>query len=239
MRSYPEEILPNVDFLSQMDVDALAKEVEMACVVRSVAERPQIDDVLGVKVWVNDGILQTEDVLDMSSYLLGAKYQNSYLPFMDKSGKDWNRESVEELKEALADNNNWVYVDTKPTFPLMLKLSKLHLQSFPYLRSFDKVSLKTEFDAKYKIQEFYQKSGKEWEYHFLVKFQHTPSLLNYWHFEMKLSPSLDVFFQRKDKSKGWMKNIVKNFVEKFLINAIVEDEEEVAKVSESYYLKKA
>lgn len=239
MHSYPEEILPNENYLSQMDVDALANDVEMACVVRSVAERPQIEEVFGVKVWTNDSVLKSGDVLDMSSYLLGAKYQDSYLPFMDKSGRDWNGETAEELKVALADNNNWIYVDTKPAFPLMLKLSMLHLQSFPYQRTFEKMSLKNDFDEKYKIQEFYQKSDKEWEYRFMIIFQHAPSLLNYWHFEMKLSPSLGMLFERKDKSKGWMRIVIKDFVGKNLVNAIVTDEENVAQISDSYYLKKA
>lgn len=69
MSEYPVEILPHESYKAKMDVDSLASHEENACVVRRVAEKPQLDMVFGVMVFVNYGILQAKDVLDMSTYL--------------------------------------------------------------------------------------------------------------------------------------------------------------------------
>ena len=66
MPEYPLEILPHESYRAKMDVDSLVYQESDACVVRRVAEKPQLDNVFGVTVFANYGILQAKDVLDIS-----------------------------------------------------------------------------------------------------------------------------------------------------------------------------
>lgn len=235
MSEYPVEILPHELYKAKMDVDSLASNVENACVVRRVTEKPQLCMVLGVMVLINYDILQAKDVLDMSTYLLGARYQNVHLPFVDVSKRDWAGEKTEEIREVLSDTDNWAYIDA-PSFPLMIRLSKLHQQSFEYQRTFDSPKQKKEYEEKYKIRDFYTTNGKVF-YSFSIRFEHVPTLLNYWHFEMKLCPSLEEVFPRKSEKKAWMKLMINDFLQNQFVLALVEDEEDAAKIDSSYYLK--
>lgn len=237
MPEYPTEILPHESYKLNMDVDTLVSKVESACVVRRVAEKPILDKVFGVTVLVNYGILQAKDILDMSTYLLGAQYQNIHLPFVDTSKRDWKGETNEEIRGVLADANSWSHIDGA-SFPLMIRLSQLHQKTFEYPRTFESPKLKKEFEEKYKIKSFYAVDDKEAIYTFSIRFVHTPTLLNYWHFEMKLYPSMDVAFPRKEEKKKWMRKMVEDFLQKQFALALVEDEEDVAKIDETYYLKK-
>ena len=56
-------------------------------------------------------------------------------------------------------------------------------------------------------------------------------------FEMKLYPSMDVVFPRKEEKKKWMRMMVEDFLKKQFVLALVEDEEDVAKIDAAYYLK--
>ena len=236
MSEYPVEILPHESYKAKMDVDSLASHEENACVVRRVAEKPQLNMVFGVMVFVNYGILQAKDVLDMSTYLLGARYQNVHLPFVDASKRDWAGEKTEEIREVLSDTDNWSYIDA-PSFPLMIRLSRLHQQSFKYRRTFDSPKQKKEYEEKYKIRDFYATDDRTAFYSFSIRFEHMPTLLNYWHFEMKLCPSLEEVFPRKSEKKAWMKKMIDDFLQNQFVLAMVEDEEDAAKINSSYYLK--
>ncbi len=236
MPEYPTEILPHESYKLNMDVDALVSKEESACVVRRVAEKPQLEKVLSVPVFVNYGILQAKDILDMSTYLLGAQYQNIHLPFVDASKRDWKGETNEEIRDVLADANSWSYTDGA-SFPLMIRLSQLHQKTFEYPRAFDSPKLKKEYEEKYKIKNFYAIDDKNAIYSFSIRFVHTPTLLNYWHFEMKLCPSMDEVFPRKEEKKKWMRRMVEDFLQKQFTLALVEDEDDVAKIDAAYYLK--
>lgn len=236
MPDYPTEILPHESYKLNMDVDSLASKEEGACVVRRVAEKPLLEKVFGVTVFLNNDILQAKDILDMSTYLLGAKYQNSHLPFVDASKRDWKGETNREIREVLTDANSWSFIDGA-SFPLMIRLSQLHLKTFDYPRTFDSPKQKKEYEEKYKIKNFYAVDDKKAIYSFSIRFVHTPTLLNYWHFEMKLYPSIDVVFSRKEEKKKWMRKMVEDFLNKQFVLAIVEDEEDAAKIDASYYLK--
>lgn len=236
MPDYPTEILPHESYKLNMDVDTLVSTEENACVVRRVAEKPQLEKVFSVPVFVNYGILQAKDILDMSTYLLGAKFQNNHLPFVDVSKRDWKGEKTEVIRELLADANNWSYIDI-PSFPLMIRLSKLHQKTFEYPRTFDSPKLKKEYEEKYKIKNFYAIDDKKAIYSFSIRFVHTPTLLNYWHFEMKLCPSMDEVFPRTEEKKKWMRKMVEDFLQKQFAIALVEDEDDVAKIGAAYYLK--
>ena len=236
MPEYPLEILPHESYRAKMDVDSLVYHESDACVVRRVADKPQLDNVFGVTVFVNYGILQAKDVLDMSTFLLGAQYQNIHLPFVDASKRDWKGEKMEEIRGVLADANNWSYID-KPSFPLIIRLSQLHLKTFDYPRTFESPKQKTDYEEKYKINSFYAIDDKKAIYSFSIRFVHTPTLLNYWHFEMKLYPSMDVVFPRKEEKKKWMRMMVEDFLQKQFVLALVEDEEDVADIDAAYYLK--
>ena len=96
---------------------------------------------------------------------------------------------------------------------------------------------KTDYEEKYKINSFYAIDDKNAIYSFSIRFVHTPTLLNYWHFEMKLYPSLDEVFPRKEEKKKWMRMMVQDFLQKQFVLALVEDEEDVAKIDAVYYLK--
>ena len=74
-------------------------------------------------------------------------------------------------------------------------------------------------------------------YSFSIRFEHMPTLLNYWHFEMKLCPSLEEVFPRKSEKKAWMKKMIDDFLQNQFVLAMVEDEEDAAKINSSYYLK--
>lgn len=237
MPEYPLEILPCESYKAKMDVDALVSHENDACVVRRVAEKPLLENVFGVTVFVNYDILQAKDVLDMSTFLLGAQYQNIHLPFIDASKRDWKGEKTEEILGVLADANNWKFIGDSPSFPLMMRLSQLHLKTFDYPRTFDSPKQKKDFEEKYKIKNFYAVDDKRAIYSFSIRFVHTPTLLNYWHFEMKLHPSIDEVFPRKDEKKAWMRKMVENFLQNQFALALIEDEEDAAKIDSSYYLK--
>lgn len=236
MPEYPLEILPHESYRAKMDVDSLVYHESDACVVRRVADKPQLDNVFGVTVFVNYGILQAKDVLDMSTFLLGAQYQNIHLPFVDASKRDWKGEKTEEIRGVLADANNWSYIDA-PSFPLMIRLSRLHQQSFAYPRTFDSPKQKKEYEEKYKIRDFYATDDGKILYSFSIRFEHVPTLLNYWHFEMKLCPSLEEVFPRNTEKKAWMKKMIDDFLQNQFVLALVEDEEDAAKIDAAYYLK--
>ncbi len=235
MPDYPKQILPHESYKDRMDVDKIAEAEKDACVVRRVNEKPVIKEVFGVKLLDNCDILKHRDILDMSTNLLGGKYQNAYLPFVDKTNRDWNGERLADIEDVLQDESLWTYIDI-PFFPLMLRLSELHLHSFPYSRTFESQKLKKQFEEKYKIVDFYTKGDKGAEYSFTIRFHHSPTLLNYWHFEMKLYFSSDEVFPRKDAGRPWMKKILNDFVSKQFLHAMVDDEKYVAAIDVSYYL---
>lgn len=75
-------------------------------------------------------------------------------------------------KGVLADANNWSYID-KPSFPLIIRLSQLHLKTFDYPRTFESPKQKTDYEEKYKISSFYAIDDKKPFIHSLfVSFTH-------------------------------------------------------------------
>ena len=54
---------------------------------------------------------------------------------------------------------------------------------------------------------------------------------------MKLCPSLEEVFPRKSEKKAWMKKMIDDFLQNQFVLAMVEDEEDAAKINSSYYLK--
>lgn len=227
--SYPKEIIPNVKYVIQINIDKLINEMDFYICRRLKGCLDENTIVFNGKKRLRlDAI---ENIINMSTNLLGAKFDaNKHIQFSPtgEARNDWDGRKIEfpHYSESFQIIANCSYVAYKGR--------KLHNIPFPYLKNlsnYEKKKAKVLGIDLGKIN-----ASNEYQCMGTIRLAHKPTMLNYWHVVMDLYPQ-DSNDPISDKSSRWKKNMVSFVLEKILTVDFEVNPNNISKIRKSFYVK--
>ena len=211
---YPSDIIPQSGFKLSIDIDGLLNAQSDILFSRRIDKDVLDCEYFGGKIMVESEDI-TDDYKNLSLNLLGGLFENEkHLHFRQmKPGTDaWDGKDVDMEKYSTC------FEIKRPCFPIYLKAIDLHNQKFPYRRHIGKLKDYNDIQNNIIDRTLDVFHGED-DYTFegTVKIVHSPTMLNYWHFEVKGVPE-DSKGQSLEKTKSkWQKNFFRAIGEDLIL----------------------
>lgn len=229
---YPAEIIPQSGFKLSINIDDLLLAQSDIVLSRRIDKDVSECDYFGGKIMVESEDI-VDDYMDLSLNLLGGLFENEkHLRYRQlKPGtNDWDGKDVDLEKYSTC------FEIKQHCFPIYLKALDLHNQKFPYKRS---IGRQKEFNDIQKniVDRTLDVFHGEDDYTFegTVKIVHSPTMLNYWHIEVKGIPE-DSKGKPLEKSKStWQKNFFRAIGEDLILVKYTTECKAIAKIKEEFF----
>lgn len=198
---YPKRILPNVKYVVSIDVDNLLDKVGGFFLSRRISG--SIEE--NVCVFAGRRRLRVEAlgrIPDMSLNLLGGKFiekrHNKYRQF-NQAAKEWGGERV-YLKDFIGQ-----YEEIDNCSSVAYRGRDLHRVAVPYKKAVNKKEKEKLKCRGINLDRF--ADSDEVCLQGIIKLEHKPTMLNYWHMVMDLFPQDEEIPIKRDDA-AWKKNMV-------------------------------
>lgn len=237
MCEYPIRILPKKQYVKRIDIDNLYAMCQESLLVR----RLDCDGIpfhyIGGRKLLNEGVIG-DDVLDWSTNLLGGEFKIEDICWrqLGKGIADWNDEDVN-----ICDYDG-SYELTNLTNCVFISLCCLHNQIIPYRRKFGSrkdleqySEITSEFDKNVMAQ---WNADNELECHATITVEHKPTMLNYWHMTIEISPKdFDAPIPRDSKKNKSLKKRVKEALHMHILSNVICDVTHIEDIPKTLYVK--
>lgn len=180
--------MPKQGYKPRMDVNDILKSVEILAVVRRSPYALEFREEDGVKRLSEDCI--TDEVFNYSMNLLGNVFNVDEHLQIRQTGigrKDWDGVTMLSDEDALKNSED------VPAFPIYFMVKDLQNVKIPYTKVIEKQSeydelQKTSNALGRKIAEQTWEKGKPMHLEGLLRVNHIPTNLNYWHVTLDIYP---------------------------------------------------
>lgn len=219
---YPSSLIPKSCWLHRIDVNKLVGVDVDAYVARRIeGEKDEcIDTELGPEnAFLNAKALGNSDVPNMSLSLLGTLFKTGDLRFRQTGDamKDWDGKRVES--KPLIEG--FVHECEKEWFAVAWDVKGLHEQLVPYKKEFSREKDYNKFIQEInRVTEVIKMEFSEYKdsvapLEATTRLQHSPTLLNYWHFVFDIYPMGSDTPLRDIKPK-WAENLAEKTLKQCL-----------------------
>lgn len=213
---YPESIMPQNNYMTALDVDALNSQLQAVYMARRLEGQPY--HIMGGEKILDDEAI-SEDVIDWSVCLLGGKFQVEDLKWrqLGEATVSWKGENVK------LEDFSGCYELKEDITPLYLEMRKFHNVSVPYQR---------QFGSKQDVLKYQSKTGEpsneeieSWDKvsplkcREIITVTHAPNKLNYWHMMVQARP-LDMEYPINRNKKGTLKKNVRSALRLYILNSV-------------------
>ena len=199
---YPKSILPNVEYVVKIDIDDLLEKVGEFVVSRRIngSVDDNVDDFAGQRRLRIEAL---GSIPNMSLNLLGGKFiEKKHTKFrqLDEATNEWDG------KEVLIEDYAGKYEELDNGASISFRGKDLHRIAVPYKKTI------TDKGEKEKLRRLgldldRLADNNEVNLEGVIKLEHKPTMLNYWHLVMDIFPhASEVPIKRTDAT--WKKNIV-------------------------------
>lgn len=199
---YPKGILPNVEYALKIDIDDLLDKVGNFVVSRRI--EGSVDD--NIDLFAGQRRLRIEalgSIPNMSLNLLGGRFiEKKHTKFrqLNEAANDWDG------KEVLIEDYDGKYEALNNCAAVSFRGKNLHRIAVPYKK---KITDKGEMEKLRRLGIDLDRFSDNNDVNLqgVIKLEHKPTMLNYWHLVMDIFPSAsEVPIKRADAT--WKKNIV-------------------------------
>ena len=200
--SYPKSILPDVEYVVQIDIDDLLNKVDDFVVSRRILGK--VED--NIDVFANRLRLRIEalgNIPNMSLNLLGGRFKDKkHIRFrqLGEAAKEWDGNQV------LMKDYAGKYEELKDCASIAFRGKDLHRIAIPYKKTItDKGEKEKLRRLGIDLDRFTDKN--EVNLQGIIRLEHKPTMLNYWHLVMDIYPHEEIVpIKRTDAT--WKKNMV-------------------------------
>ena len=229
---YPESILPSVEYVVRIDIDDLLDKVGEFVVSRRM--KGTVED--NINVFAGQRRLRIEAlgrIPNLSLNLLGGAFvEKKHTKFrqIDEATREWNGEAV-LMKDYIGK-----FEELDNCSSVAFRGRDLHRVEVPYKKT---IAIKAEKDKLQRLginlDRFIE--NNEASLQGIIKLEHKPTMLNYWHMVLEIFPQA-VGEPIKRVDAAWQRNMV-NFVTQEILTVKFEvNPDPVPSIHKSLYHKK-
>lgn len=235
MCDYPSRILPNRQYVRRINIDELHVKCQNSLLIRRLDSDEYPFHEIGGRKLLNEGVIN-DDVLDWSTNLLGGEFKIEDICWRQtlKGVAEWNGEEVD------IHNYDGNYHQIVPTYYIFIKINCLHKATIPYNRKFGS---KKELEQYAKKTNDVTKDNIDWyvdnevECHATITIEHKPTMLNYWHMTIEITPrDFDKPMPRNGKQNKSLKKKVREALHVYLVSNVMCEVESVENIPKELYL---
>lgn len=237
MCEYPKRILPKREYVRRIDVDDLKEKCQQALLARRLDGGENHFHYIGGRKILNEGVIN-EDVLNWSTNLLGGEFKTEDVCWRQKNegSKEWNDETVDLC------NYGGCYELTISADCVFITISCLHKTIIPYKRKFGsrddlrQYAENTSDITKDVVEQWNAKDELDCRASIIVG--HSPTMLNYWHMTIDITPKDFAEPMPRDgkKNKG-LRRKVREALHMHILNNILCEEPHVEGIPEDLYIR--
>ena len=236
MCNYPIRILPRRQYVDRINVNDLCIKCNQSVLLRRLDSEGKPFHIIGGRKLLNEGVI-SEDVLDWSTNLLGGEFKIEDICWRQKNGgiADWNGGDVK-----ICDFDE-CYQHVETPYYVCIAVNRLHKITIPYKRRFgsrqdlEQYVEKTNDITKEDIAQYI---GGELECRATITIEHKPTMLNYWHITIGITPRdfTDPMPRNSTKNKG-VKKRVREALHLHIIDNVMCETPNIEDIPKELYLK--
>lgn len=236
MCEYPIRLLPQRLYVKSIKVDKLCAQ----CTQPFLARRHDGETVpfhyIGGRRILDEGVINN-DVLDWSTNLLGGGFKTEDICWgQHEHGTDeWDGEDV------VLDNYEGCYEQISACC-LFIAFNSLHNITIPYKRRFGSIKDLEQYaektnDISMDIVNLWD-INNEAECNATINVEHKPTMLNYWHMTIGITPKDFIEPMSRDGKKNKsLKKRVREALHLHILNNIIIEEPQIENIPEDIYIK--
>lgn len=211
MSQYPRQLLPRKEYSNLLDINILAEKVPNLTVVRR-SDQP-IRCLDGTTILDEDCI--TKNVFDYSMNLLGGGFDAyRHIKFRQTGAGNDKWDGKKHLSDEDIDHS---YCILGNAYPIFFMVTDINHVTLPYKKKYNRKKEMTQSlksllsDAEMKRYEDTWEKGKYMEFKGEMTVVHAPTMMNYWHVELKIIEIRGTHKTVKQGNAAW-KEIIRNAV---------------------------
>lgn len=235
MSEYPIRILPNKKYVRRININSLYSLCKEALLIRRLdCEENPFHSIGNYKI-LNEGVIN-DDVLEWSTNLLGGEFKIEDICWRQiREGiNEWNDDDND------VDICNYIgcYEQITSKYFVYISLCRFHNVTIPYKRKFgSEKDLKQYIDKTGETNQTYNAIEGN-ECHAVITIEHKPTMLNYWHMTVGVTPKdFEMPIPRDSKKNQSLKKRVKEALHMHILNNVICEDTKYDNIPSSLYVK--